>query len=123
MKGITKKLAAVAAIAIVSITVRGLAKFANAKKNLVTFDEFSNIKKPVNELEEDELTDLKKKLTVRQGKLIEIIKSKKQATMKELKDGFPSITTRTLRRDLSSLIDMGIVEKQGSTRSSVYVLK
>lgn len=61
-------------------------------------------------------------LTPRQDIVFRIIKSKKSIEMRELLPRIPGVTERTLRRDLLKLQEAGLILKQGSTKSSSYVL-
>jgi len=47
----------------------------------------------------------------RQKKIVEMIKSKGEVSLSELRDTFSNVTSRTLRRDLSSLLDKNMIER------------
>lgn len=61
--------------------------------------------------------------TDRIKKLVSIINEKKQFNLSEIRYRFPSVTERTLRRDLDKLERDGKVVKQGNTRSTIYLKK
>jgi hypothetical protein len=61
-------------------------------------------------------------LTPRQEVVYEIIRGKKMIEMKDLLPRIPSVTERTLRRDLLKLQDAGLISKRGTTKASTYVL-
>ncbi|MDD4990198.1 MAG: DeoR family transcriptional regulator [Candidatus Pacebacteria bacterium] len=63
--------------------------------------------------------DLGKK---RCGKIIEILKQRKTAQVKDLKDVFPTISKRTLRRDFEYLLQKGVVERVGDNNNTLYQL-
>lgn len=62
-------------------------------------------------------------LSARQIKLIEFLSEKGRAQMRELREFMPSISEDTILRDLTALVKKGIVEKEGSTKASSYMLK
>lgn len=61
-------------------------------------------------------------LSPRQKIVYAIIKGKKSLEMKDLLMRIPSVTERTLRRDLLKLQEAGLITKQGTTKASSYVL-
>ncbi len=63
--------------------------------------------------------DLGKK---RCGKIIEILKQRKTVQVKDLKDVFPTISKRTLRRDFEYLLGKGVVERVGDNNNTLYQL-
>lgn len=56
----------------------------------------------------------------RQGKIIEFLKEKGRAQVWELKQVFPQISKRTLRRDFESLLKQGLVERMGERNDTFY---
>ena len=56
-------------------------------------------------------------------KILEFLKGKEGIQVKDLKQVFPSISKRTLRRDFDYLLQQGIVERLGQANSTVYKLK
>ncbi len=63
--------------------------------------------------------DLGKK---RCGEIIEILKQRKTAQVKDLKDVFPTVSKRTLRRDFEYLLEKGVVERVGDNNNTLYQL-
>ena len=59
-------------------------------------------------------------LNDRQNKVIEYLKEKGEVTPKELKKIIPSVSTRTIRRDMDKLAEMKLVVQKGSTKSTYY---
>ncbi len=59
----------------------------------------------------------------RHSKIIEILKQGKDLQVKDIKDVFPNISKRTLRRDFEYLLEKGMVERKGDNNSTVYRLK
>jgi len=62
-------------------------------------------------------------LSARQMKLIEYLSENNKAKMRELADVIPMISEDTILRDLKDLQKKGIIEKEGSTKASRYVLR
>lgn len=61
--------------------------------------------------------------TERIKKLVSIINEKESFSLSDIRHRFPSVTQRTLRRDMDKLERDGKVVKKGSTRSTIYVKK
>jgi predicted HTH transcriptional regulator len=61
--------------------------------------------------------------TERIKKLVQIINEKESFSLSEIRHRFPSVTQRTLRRDMDKLERDGKVTKKGSTRSTIYIKK
>lgn len=59
----------------------------------------------------------------RRDQILDIFKTKKSISMKDLATRITNCTEKTLQRDLSLLIDQGHIEKKGSKRWSTYVYK
>lgn len=61
---------------------------------------------------------------VRQKQVLELLKAKNQLSLSEIKSMFASLSSRTLRRDLSALINKGAIDRIREGRDDVlYVLK
>ncbi|MBP9758571.1 hypothetical protein KBD45_02655, partial [Candidatus Dojkabacteria bacterium] len=60
-------------------------------------------------------------LSTRQMEILDVFKKKAKVDTSLLQAYIPSVTIRTLRRDLESLKEMGIIKKMGSTKGSYYV--
>ncbi|OGC77528.1 hypothetical protein A2619_01960 [candidate division WWE3 bacterium RIFOXYD1_FULL_39_9] len=63
------------------------------------------------------------KLSERQEKIIEFIQNYGMLQNKDFSKVFPNISEDSVLRDLKVLIEKGIIEKNGSTKSSRYELK
>ncbi|KXK26753.1 MAG: DeoR-like helix-turn-helix domain protein [candidate division WS6 bacterium OLB20] len=61
-------------------------------------------------------------LNSRQREIYKHINDKGEIEMNDLAKQIKGVTRRTLRRDLSKLVDEGLVIKQGKTKSAKYVL-
>lgn len=89
--------------------------------------ELTKIKEKIRKVSVDSRMKLKigeqVALSARQMKLIEFLNEKGRAGMKELKETQPMISEDTILRDLKDLLKKGIIEKEGSTKASVYVIK
>ena len=62
-------------------------------------------------------------LSQRQVKLIEYLSEHGTAIMTDLKDVLPMVSEDTVLRDLKDLLKKGIIDKEGSTKASRYVIK
>lgn len=61
-------------------------------------------------------------LNSRQREIYKQISDKGELEMNDLARQIKGVTRRTLRRDLSKLVDEGLVIKQGKTKSAKYLL-
>lgn len=59
----------------------------------------------------------------RQGKIIEFLKENGQAQVWQLKQVFPEVSKRTLRRDFEDLLEQGRVERIGERNDTFYRVK
>jgi len=59
----------------------------------------------------------------RQQKILEILKEKGKAQVWEIKQIFPEVTKRTLRRDFEGLLNQGLIERIGERNETFYQLK
>ena len=69
---------------------------------------------------ENNFGDLKKG---RYGEILKILREKKTAQVKDLKEIFPQISKRTLRRDFDYLLRKGMVERIGDKSRTLYKLR
>ena len=60
-------------------------------------------------------------LRVREKKILDMMPLKKPVRMSDISKWFPSVTKRTLRRDMDRLLSKGYVKKAGSTRGTIYI--
>lgn len=63
-----------------------------------------------------------KQLNQRQTKILEILKNKTRVQVWELKEVFPDISKRTLRRDLDDLLQNKLVKRHGEWNEVFYEL-
>lgn len=80
-----------------------------------------NIK--TKEYSNSELEYSKAEINERQEKIIQFLKEKTRAQVKDLKEILPDITKRTLRRDFKVLLKQGIVQRIGQRNKTYYRLK
>jgi hypothetical protein len=59
----------------------------------------------------------------RQGKIIDFLKRNGRAQVWQVKEIFPEVTKRTLRRDFGNLLKQGIIERVGERNDTFYELK
>lgn len=62
-------------------------------------------------------------LNPRQRKILDQIKLKNRMDPKDIYALVPNVSTRTIRRDMDTLVDLGFVLQQGSTKSTTYIYK
>jgi predicted HTH transcriptional regulator len=62
-------------------------------------------------------------LSARQSQIFESIRASEKSSMKQLASLFQNISDRTLRRDLSKIEALGLIEQVGKTKNSYYILK
>jgi hypothetical protein len=67
--------------------------------------------------------DSKLDIPERQKKILSILKKKDQAQIWEIKEAFPEVSKRTLRRDFKKMLQDNIVEKIGEKNSTFYRVK
>jgi len=63
-----------------------------------------------------------KSLDSRKEKILEFLKEKNKAQVQEIKEIFPDVSKRTIRRDFVQLLEQGLVEKIGERNSTFYKL-
>lgn len=63
------------------------------------------------------------KLNFRQEKILDILKEKKRVQVGDLKEIFPNLSKRTIRRDLVQLVKLGYVLRTGEVSTTFYQLK
>ncbi len=59
----------------------------------------------------------------RQQKILEILKEKGKAQVWELKQIFPEVSKRTLRRDFEQMVNQGLIERIGERNETFYQIK
>jgi predicted HTH transcriptional regulator len=60
-------------------------------------------------------------LSGRKQKIMQTLEKQQSITVPELSDLFPNVSDRTLRRDMNALNNIGLVDRDGSTKSTVYI--
>ncbi|HUQ30071.1 MAG TPA: DeoR family transcriptional regulator [Candidatus Paceibacterota bacterium] len=60
--------------------------------------------------------------TDRKGKIISVLKSKGQASIKDISTLIRGVSEKTIQRELQSLVEQGMVKKSGERRWSTYTL-
>jgi predicted DNA-binding transcriptional regulator YafY len=50
------------------------------------------------------------------------MQKKKVVLPSQIYDLYPEVSTRTLRRDMDVLVELGFVRQEGSTRDTKYIL-
>lgn len=63
------------------------------------------------------------KVSPRQEKIIDFLKSNGRGQVGEFKKVFPDVTKRTLRRDFMFLLKQGIIERKGEKNNTFYTAK
>lgn len=87
----------------------------------------SDIKKPKT-IDIDEIIELPAvntpfSLLPRQQKILDILKQRGSAQVWQIKQIFPDVSKRTLRRDFEHLLGWGIIERMGERNDTFYRLK
>ena len=59
-------------------------------------------------------------LTERQKVILENIKKEKKVYPADLRLLLPNVSTRTIRRDMTKLVELKLIEQKGSTKSTYY---
>lgn len=89
--------------------------------------ELNKIKEKVKKISVDSRLRLKigeqVALSARQMKLIEYLSEHGKAVMKDLSEVLPMVSEDTILRDLRDLQSKNIIDKEGSTKASRYVIK
>ena len=91
-------------------------------------EEKSRVKNGVQEHTEEkeelsEKTPVPEDLNARQKKILEEIKSRGILEPSEIYELVPGVSTRTVRRDMDKLVEVGLVLQRGTTKSTQYIYK
>ena len=82
--------------------------------------------KPLREPESKVVTPTKKRnlrsLNSRQLKILKLLEKRKVLLPSDIYSLHPQVSTRTLRRDMTSLVELNIVKQEGSTKDTKYIL-
>jgi len=81
------------------------------------------LQKEYSKLKENLNKDQSSKLNERQAKILEILKEKEKVQVREIKEIFPQVSKRTLRRDFEKLVSQGLVERIGEKINTFYQLR
>lgn len=110
-----------------------VAKFqnwVNAGEILAIQSEYDNLRrvssqiKPEKKRVEAEIQPLSaKNLAERQKRILTILKEKGRAQVWEIKEIFPGVSKRTLRRDFEFLLKQGEIERLGEKNNTFYQVK
>lgn len=113
----------------------------DVKKNLEILDSFFEIVKVQNWVSQEVVLLLQKEysklkenlltkkdpnqilLNERQKKILEILKEKEKIQVRQVKEFFPQVSKRTLRRDFERLVKEGLIERLGEKINTFYQLK
>jgi len=87
--------------------------------------QYNNLKSTIKETPKNSLPRPQIFLSAlqRQQKIVELLKEKNQIQVWEVKQIFPQVSKRTLRRDFANLVKAGIIERVGSQNNTFYKLK
>ncbi len=77
---------------------------------------------PVKEISKKKVVSISKKLNERQELIMKLIKRRKVVLPSDIYALNPNVSTRTLRRDMDVLVELNLVNQEGSTRDTKYIL-
>lgn len=103
----------------------GISVFLNiSKKNKVAFKEvfkedIPNTRPIVHPLPSKAL---KKNLNMRQKDILKLLRKRKVLLPSDIYSLHPNVSTRTLRRDMTTLVNIGLVLQEGNTKDTKYIL-
>lgn len=96
-------------------------------------EEYDKIQQEFKKISETEKLKIKEEIPqkkfkidnrpARQKKILEILQEKEKVQVWEIKNVFPKVTKRTLRRDFEQLLKEGLVERIGQRNETFYRLK
>lgn len=78
--------------------------------------------KPEKEAKEKIVKIKSKNLNERQQGILKLIKKRNVVLPSDIYSLNPNVSTRTLRRDMDVLVELGFVKQEGSTRDTKYIL-
>ena len=79
--------------------------------------------RPLQKSELTEVRPLQNSMNERQEKILAVLKEKEKAQVWQIKQIFPQVSKRTLRRDFENLFKRGIIERIGERNETFYQLK
>jgi len=62
-------------------------------------------------------------LNSRQNDILKLMSKREILLPSDIYQLHPNVSTRTLRRDMTSLVELGLVHQEGSTRDTKYILQ
>lgn len=83
---------------------------------------FNDLKKEILEGKREETT-ANLAVNERQQKIVDYLKEREKVQVWEIKEIFPNVSKRTLRRDFQKLLKKGIIERVGEKSNTFYRLK
>jgi len=91
------------------------------KEDLVNVAGFRSVKEEAEKINEPEVGS--KDFPQRQKEILKFLKEKGRAQVWELKQIFPEVSKRTLRRDFEQLLNLGAIERIGERNQTFYMLR
>lgn len=82
--------------------------------------EVKKTKKKAQKKVAKEVKMLQKKISKRQGEILDYLEENNDIAISDIMKNFSSVSSRTLRRDLSKLEELGHVRQVGKTKDSRY---
>ena len=76
--------------------------------------------RPLQKSELTEVRPLQNSMNERQEKILAVLKEKEKAQVWQIKQIFPQVSKRTLRRDFENLFKRGIIERIGERNETYY---
>jgi Fic family protein len=76
-----------------------------------------------SEVKLTEVRPLQNSINERQEKILAVLKEKEKAQVWQIKQIFPEVSKRTLRRDFENLFKRGIIKRMGDRNETFYQLK
>jgi len=92
-------------------------EYSKIREGLKQFSEIVTRKIHIEGVRKDPIV----RVSPRQEKIIEILKEKGRAQVWEIKQIFPEVTKRTLRRDFEFLLKQGKIERIGERNNTFYL--
>lgn len=78
--------------------------------------------KPIKEIQVKKILPISRELNNRQDSIMKLIKRRRVVLPSDIYALNPNVSTRTLRRDMDVLVELGLVKQEGSTRDTKYIL-
>ncbi|MBZ9573000.1 DeoR family transcriptional regulator [Patescibacteria group bacterium] len=102
-------------------------EYSKIRKEIEKFNQFQKKeieKKTIQKEEESPSLSLEEEFSLneRQEKILDILKQRDKIQVQHVKEIFPEISKRTLRRDFESLLKQGLVKRIGERSNTFYKL-